>query len=117
MTDRPILLDLTTPLPEAAHRPRTIRWCDGHWAQLMFALKDRGLEDRIAPDPETLRQKFLDGELDVHWEAFTVINMHGFNIFGPDRIVDRNAGCPVCAFANMIEHVADEVSAKLRGTH
>lgn len=95
MVDKTILLDLpATTLPETSEL-RSIKWCDGHWSELMFALKDRGIDDQIAETAEQLNAKFASGELDPCWEAANMINMGALEIFGPDKIVEENAGCPV----------------------
>ncbi len=117
MADESILLDIPTmELPEASQL-RAIKWCDGHWAELMFALKDRGLEDQIAATPEQLNSKFASGELDPCWEACNMINMGALEIFGPDKILTENGGCPVCAFANIVQHAGDLMHAKYGSTH
>ena len=103
-----IILDLPQLLaPLKAEQPRTIKWCEGHWSELMFALKDRGLGNDIAPDADTLNQKFINGESDPCWDACQRVNMGAFEIFGPDKIVAENGGCPACALANIVQHVAD----------
>lgn len=93
--------------PELVKHPRVIKWCDGHWAELMFALKDRGLGDDIAPDADSLNEKFIKGETDPCWDSAQRINMGAMEIFGPEKIINENGGCPVCAFANIVQHVAD----------
>jgi hypothetical protein len=100
------------PEAEALAQLRTIKWCAGHWAELMFALKDRGLEDQIAGDADELTAKFQRGELDPCWEGTNIINVGALEIFGPDKIVEENDGCPVCAFANIIRHVGDLMARK-----
>lgn len=97
---------------EALAQLRTIRWCDGHWAELMFTLRDRGLEDQIAADADELNAKFQTGELDPCWEGSNIINVGALEIFGPEKIVEENAGCPVCAFANIVRHVGDLMARK-----
>lgn len=112
MDEKAILLDVPTmEVPEGCDLKR-IRWCDGHWADLMFALKDRGLEDQIAETSEELNAKFAAGDLDPCWEACNMINMGALEIFGPDRVIEENAGCPVCAFANIVQHAADLMHTK-----
>lgn len=98
--------------PQGLQELRAIKWCDGHWAELMFALRDRGLEDQIAGDAEELNQKFIDGKLDPCWEGANIINVGALEIFGPDKIVGENNGCPVCAFANIVRHVGDLMAVK-----
>ena len=109
--DVPIL-----PVPEEVDVKR-IKWCEGHWAQLMFALKDRGLENRIAESPEELSTKLANGEEDACWEACSMINVGAFEIFGAEKIIHENGGCPVCAFSNIIQHVADLMAQKFGATH
>ncbi len=112
-----ILLDIPTmDLPEGCDLKR-IKWCEGHWAELMFALKDRGLDDQIAATADELNAKFATGELDPCWEACNMLNMGALEIFGPDRVVAENDGCPVCAFANIIQHAADIMHTKYGSTH
>ena len=119
MADEPSNIKLDVPyfMQEPQQHLRAIKWCDGHWAQLMFALKDRGLEDQIAPDADALNEKFLRGELDPCWEACNMINMGALEIFGPDKIIEENDGCPVCAFANIIQHAADLMAQKYGSAH
>ena len=112
MVDKTILLDLPHTVVPEKHELRQIKWCDGHWAELMFALKDRGIDDQIAETAEQLNAKFAAGELDPCWEACNMINMGALEIFGPDKILQENAGCPVCAFANIIQHAADLMHGK-----
>jgi len=117
MDEKPLILDVpTVELPEGCDL-RRIKWCEGHWSELMFALKDRGLEDQIAETAEELNAKFVNGELDPCWEACNMINMGALEIFGPDKITAENAGCPVCAFANIIQHAGDLMHAKYGSTH
>ena len=103
-------------LPESCDLKR-IKWCEGHWAELMFALKDRGLDDQIAATAEELNAKFVNGDLDPCWEACNMINLGALEIFGPDKITEENAGCPVCAFANIVQHAGDLMHAKYGSTH
>jgi hypothetical protein len=108
--------DIKLDVPYFMHEPvehlKAIKWCDGHWAELMFALRERGLDDQIAGDAEELNQKFVRGELDPCWEACNMINMGALEIFGPDRIIEENAGCPVCSFANIVPYVGDLMARK-----
>jgi hypothetical protein len=94
-----------------------LKWCPGHWAELMFALKDRGLGDKIAPDAAGLNQKFLRGESDPCWEACNSITMGALELFGPDRIIDEHKGCPVCAFTQIVSFVADGMISRFGSTH
>lgn len=94
-------------VPETVTQERVIKWCAGHWSEMMFALRDRGLGADIAHDADALNEKFIKGESDPCWDATQRINMGAFDIFGPDKIVTENNGCPVCAFANIVQHAAD----------
>ena len=89
MTD--ITLDLPTQLiPEEVPQARMIKWCEGHWAELMFALKDRGLADQIAQSHEELNEKLIQGAGDPCWDACNMVNMGAMEIFGADKIVTEN---------------------------
>lgn len=117
MTDIQPPLAPEVPSSDAQPQPRVIKWCEGHWAELMFALKDRGLSPKIAQDADALNEKFLKGEVDPCWEAHSSINMGALELFGPDKIIDENGGCPVCAFANIVQHIADVMTIKHGETH
>lgn len=111
-----IKLDL--PSWQQPEEPKlAIKWCEGHWAELMFALKDHGLEDQIAADADELSAKFAAGELDPCWEGMQMLNVGALEIFGPDKILQENEGCPVCAFANIIRHVGDLMGTKYGSAH
>lgn len=113
----PVKLDIPYFVHEPVEHLRALKWCDGHWAELMFGLKDRGLEDQIAEDADALTAKFIRGELDPCWEASNMINMGALECFGPDKVIKENAGCPVCAFANMVQHICDLMAAKYGSSH
>jgi len=111
------MVDIACAEPESFGQMKAIKWCKGHWAELMFDLRAHGLEDQIAEDADELNQKFVRGELDPCWEACNMINMGALEIFGPDRIIEENAGCPVCAFANIVPHVGDLMARKYGTSH
>ncbi len=111
------MVDTICSEPESFGQMKAIKWCEGHWAELMFSLREHGLEDQIAEDAEALTQKFVQGKLDPCWEACNMINMGALEIFGPDRIIEENAGCPVCAFANIVPHVGDLMARKYGTSH
>ena len=46
-----------------------------------------------------------------------MINMGALECFGPDKVIGENAGCPVCAFANMVQHICDLMAAKYGSSH
>ena len=96
---------------------RTIRWCAGHWAELVKALEARGLQDQISYDEEELSAKFLRNEIDPLWEACQMVNSGALELFGADRIFDENNGCTVCAFANILQHVADVITTSRGSAH
>lgn len=112
---------LTLEIPYFVGNPptslRAITWCPGHWAELMFALRDRGLGGQIAPNAEALNRKFIRGESDPCWEACNSINVGALEIFGPDRILNDHKGCPVCAFTQMINFIADGVMMRFGSKH
>ena len=114
MTDsKDNLLDFTPPQEE----PLRIKWCDGHWADLIFALKDRGLGEEIAETPEELNESLINGKGDPCWDAASYINMGAVEIFGAEKVVKQYGGCPVCAFANIVQHAADIAKNKRGVTH
>lgn len=110
--DPPVKLEI----PIFAHEPqqhlRALQWCDGHWTELVTSLHARGLEHLISRDADELTQKFLKDELDPCWEATNMINMGALECFGVQRVIEENAGCPVCSFANIIQHIADLMAQK-----
>ena len=112
-----IKIDIPYFMHEPVEHLKAIKWCDGHWAELMFALKDRNLDDQIAESPDELDQKFVRGELDPCWEACNMINMGALEIFGPDRIIEEHKGCPVCSFTQIVGHVADLMALKYGNSH
>ena len=113
----PIKLDVPYFMHEPHQHLRSIKWCEGHWAELMFSLKDRGLSDQIAPDAATLNAKFVQGVMDPAWEACNMINVGALQIFGVPKVLDENSGCPVCAFVNITQHVADLMAMKFLEPH
>lgn len=119
MTDsNGILLDVPDlKISKEMPQVRTIKWCAGHWAELMFALKDRGLDAQIAGSPEELNEKLIQGISDPCWDACTMINKGALEIFGAEKIVHENNGCPVCTFANMVQHAADVVTQTFGKPH
>jgi len=114
MTSR-INIDIPQPpLDPAIDGTHAISWCDGHWRELLGALRERGLDDLISVTVEELNQKLSAGEMDPCWEACNLINMGALECFGPDAVVGANSGCPVCAFANIIQHMSDVMAMKYR---
>lgn len=107
---------ITLDVPHFLHRPQermqAITWCEQHWSDLMFALRERGLGDQIALTSEDLTEKMQRGETDPCWEACNLINIGALQIFGPLKILEEYNGCPVCTFANISQHAADLMAMK-----
>ena len=117
MTD-PVNIDIPQPpLDPAIEGAHQIKWCEGHWTELLMALKERGLDELISGSPEELSMKLAAGEMDPCWEACNLINMGALECFGPETVVGSNAGCPVCAFANIVQHMSDLMAVKYRKTN
>ena len=119
MTDgNGILLDVPDlKIRSEVPQVRTIKWCQGHWAELMIALKDRGLGEQISGSPEELNERLLQGMGDPCWDACTMVNRGAIEILGAEKVVEENNGCPVCTFANIVQHAADLVTQKFGSTH
>lgn len=120
MTDKEdgsVKLDIPYFRHEPQQHVRAVKWCDGHWTALMFALNDRNLGSKIARSVEERNERFARGETDPCWDACNMINIGALQIFGVERILGENAGCPACAFANIIEFAADNVALKYGETH
>lgn len=117
MTDAPIKLNVPDVLAQPQQHLRTIRWCAGHWTEMNNALSQRGMGDQIAKTSEELNAKFVSGELDACWEACNMINVGALEIFGPEKVLQENDGCPLCAFANMAQHAADVIFLRHNETH
>jgi hypothetical protein len=94
-------------ISDSPRNPRSVKWCSGHWADLMHSLNERGLGAMIAPTSEELSAKLARGDTDPCWDACNMINIGAFEIFGPEKVLGENDGCPVCAFANIVQHAAD----------
>ena len=59
-----IKLDIPVFINEPQQHLQSIKWCEGHWTELMKALYAHGLEDRISASAEELTAKFLREEID-----------------------------------------------------
>ena len=108
----PLRLDVPNTIRTPHEVKGSVRWCGGHWADLMFALKSRGLDHLIAGSGEELTAKMQRGEQDPCWEACNLVNIGALEIFGPQKILEENNGCPVCTFANITQHAADLMAQK-----
>ena len=88
-----------------------IKYCQGHYDELILALLDRQLEPHISATPEELSEKLQAGKMDAGLEASSAITTGAISLFGPEALL-ANEGCPVCAFHNVIIHVADHLAVK-----
>lgn len=93
-----------------------IKYCQKHWSDLMFALIDRNLQQHMTRDPEELMAKMQAGLGDPALEASTAITTTALQVFGPFPVLEHE-GCPVCAFQNIITHVADNMQEKYAEAH
>ena len=89
-----------------------IRWCDQHWANLMFAIKDQGLDQFVAPNKELLGQRLADGLDDPCWAAFMNVNMAAIQVFSIKKIIENYNGCSCCAFAHVAEHTVENLASQ-----
>lgn len=90
-----------------------IEYCGEHYSDLMTALLDRQLTADMATSSEQLRNKLEKGIPDASLEAASAITSAAISLFGPHAILAAK-GCPVCAFNNIIIHVADHMAVKYR---
>ena len=51
----PVKLDVPYFLHDPVEHMRAIKWCEGHWTELITALRSRGLESQIAESAEAIR--------------------------------------------------------------
>lgn len=109
--------DIPYFVEEPQRHLQSIKWCDKHWADLMFSLNERNFSNQIAPDADALTQKFLRGEYDPCWDVCNRINQGALQLFGPNTIVHEHKGCPVCAFNNIIGYVSDIIVVERGSTH
>ena len=69
-----VLLDIPAmSLPEAGDL-KCIKWCEGHWAELMFALKDRGLDDQLPQQPMTSSLTSVNFSTEPSWSSGVAIS-------------------------------------------
>lgn len=90
-----------------------VEYCGKHYSELITALLERQLEDDISNSQEELRDKLEHGISDAGLEAASAITSAAISLFGPQAILAAK-GCPVCAFTNIITHVADHMAVKYR---
>ena len=113
----PIVLDLNDESRHTTQRPQLLKWCDGHWASLMESLRTRGLDEHISKTQDELNERLARGDMDPCFEAFSIVNTGAFQIFGAEKVVKGNNGCPACAFANIVDHAADLMLTKHGDPH
>lgn len=93
-----------------------VKYCQSHYDELTMALLERQLHDQIAQTQEQLIEKLIAGEMDPCLEASNAITSGALSLFGPEGVLAAD-GCPVCAFTNIITHVADHIAVKYRKTN
>lgn len=109
----PVLLQVQDPAaPTEPPRSFKLDWCPKHWAEFMYALQDRELGGKIAPNKEELHKKLAAGEQDPCYEGLMQINIAAMQFFTPKTMVENQKGCPICAFNDVIGHVANQMALK-----
>jgi hypothetical protein len=93
-----------------------IQYCQEHYDELVFALLQRGLEGHISRTQDEMIEKLKAGEMDAALESSNAITAGAISMFGPEIILAYE-GCPVCTFHKVIEHVADHIAVKYKGTN
>lgn len=93
-----------------------VQYCSDHYNELTFALLERQLGEKIAQSQEELIEKLVAGQMDPCLEASSAITSAAISMFGAEAVLEVD-GCPVCAFHNIITHVADHIAVKYRGTN
>lgn len=93
-----------------------IEYCSEHYEQLKMSLLSRQLGEQISTTQQELIDKLVEGRMDPALEASNAITSSALEIFGPEAI-EAAGGCPVCAFENVIDHVADHMAVKYRKTN
>ncbi|HUW44652.1 MAG TPA: hypothetical protein VMW50_02540 [Dehalococcoidia bacterium] len=88
-----------------------IEYCEPHYGELMNALFDRRLGEFISKDADEMVHKLENGLVDAGLEATSAITSASMSLFGPEAVIEAH-GCPVCAFQNIITHVADHMAVK-----
>ena len=86
-----------------------IEYCQEHYDKLLRALLERNLGPHISTDPEEFVRKLQDGKSDAAMDATAAITSTAVSLFGLDQILN---GCPLCAFDNLITHIADHLAVK-----
>lgn len=90
-----------------------IEYCPDHYGELQKALLDRNLHDYISGSAEEMVSKLERGKSDAGLEASSAITTSAMQLFGPESVMNIG-GCPVCAFHNIIDHVADHMAVKFK---
>ena len=94
---------ISAPNPNGKGHMR-LEWCDVHWTDMTTKLLQRGLQGSydVGYDMNPLQ------------EANLRVTHAALQMFGPHVIVHQHAGCPVCAFQHINEHVADHLAMKYK---
>lgn len=96
---------------EEAVRCTHIEFCAEHYNELMGALIDRNLQGHLSSCAEEMVDKLEKGQPDAGLEATSAITSSAMQLFGPEAVVNVG-GCPLCAFAGIVNHVADNLAVK-----
>ena len=94
-----------------ARRCTHIEYCPKHYSDLMHALLERNLHEFLSGSAEEMVEKLEAGKGDAGLDASSVITGAAMSLFGPEAVIESD-GCPVCAFYNIINHVADHMARK-----
>ena len=93
-----------------------ISYCRPHYTEIVRALLDRQLGHLVAEDETDLLDRMDRGEPECTLEVTRTITTSSLTLFGPAAILAMD-GCPVCAFRNIIPHIADHMAVKYGRSH
>lgn len=102
--------DCTMTMPDGAVQ---IEYCSRHYEELKMSLLQRNMSDLVSTTQAELIEKLVGGGMDPMLEMSNAITGAALQTFGPESIM-ANGGCPLCAFENIIDHVADHMAIKYR---
>lgn len=89
----------------------SIKYCDSHFNELINALMERNLGDKICNTPSELVERLRTGGMDPLLESSNSITTAALHLFGTD-VVLQNGGCPLCTFGAVVSHIADHMATK-----
>lgn len=95
---------------------RNIVYCDEHWKELIDALTARNLQAHMSHTKEEFAQRLMMGDIDVTFEASTMITTTALNLLGSLALTEAN-NCPVCALHAITHQVADFMAQKYCRSH